>query len=89
MSKILSDLWDNDFPLDERRERRNLAESELTDRLEKYYEHLKKVLPENEIESVEKYDDCIWDLLAVTNRENFILGFRLGVRLIFEAFSKD
>ena len=89
MKKLLSDLWNDNFQLSGEGTRRSARERELTDWLGKYFEHLKSVLPESDREAIEKHEDCFWDLLDFTNEKNFIMGFRLGVRLMIEALSEE
>ncbi len=89
MKSLLSDLWRDGFHLNGEVQRESAEKKELTALLERHRELLMAALPQSEAETLEKYEDCFWDMMALANKENFILGFRFGVRLLLEALSDE
>ena len=89
MKTLLLDMWYNNVHLNENTMRESAKEKELTAQLEQYCEYIEKLLPGDKAEIVEKCKDCFWELLEQTDQENFIHGFRFGVRLLLEALSEE
>lgn len=61
----------------------------LLDLLDKNRQKLREGLSEEQRSLLDKYIDCANEMSFVLSRENFIKGFRLGVRLTTEAFSDN
>lgn len=49
-------------------------------------EELGETLTDKQKETLEKFEDCMNEMHSVTERDAFSYGFRLGVRLMAEAF---
>ena len=59
--------------------------SHLLDLAVKNEEKLSELLSPQQKEQLEKFKDCIDDMTNILEKEAFIDGFRLGVKLIAEA----
>lgn len=44
-------------------------------------------LQEDQLKLYEEYDKVLNDMANITNRENFIAGFRFGARFAFDTFA--
>ena len=49
-------------------------------------DELGETLTEKQKETLEKFEDCMNEMHSITERDAFSYGFRLGVRLMAEAF---
>ena len=49
-------------------------------------EELDGTLTDKQKETLEKFEDCMNEMHSITERDAFSYGFRLGVRLMSEAF---
>ena len=89
MRKILEDLYyGNITPC----EQQMIPGSELkraVDRIAKYENHLMEQLEETERETLTKLIRSQHEINSITATENFILGFRLGVRLMAECMDDN
>ena len=89
MRKTLEDLYcDNITPC----EQQMIPDSELkraVDRVAKYENQLIEQLEETEQETFTKLIQSQHEINSITATENFILGFRLGVRLMAECMDDN
>ena len=84
--KILDELWyGNIAPL----EQSTLGDkrfAELLNLVNQNREELVRTLTDKQKETLEKYEETVNEMYNVTERDAFSYGFRLGVRLMSEAF---
>ena len=84
--KILDELWyGNIAPL----EQSTLGDkrfAELLNLVNQNREELVRTLTDKQKETLEKYEETVNEMYNVTERDAFSYGFRLGVRLMAEAF---
>ena len=89
MRKILEDLYyGNIIP----NEQQMIPGSELkraVDRVASYEKQLTEQLEEAEQETLTKLIRSQHEINSITETENFILGFRLGVRLMVECIDEN
>ena len=89
MRKTLEDLYyGNITPCDQQM----IPGSELqraVDRITKYEEQLTELLDEEGHHILERLTRSQQEINSITATENFILGFRLGVRLMAECMDMD
>lgn len=84
--KILDELWyGNIAPL----EQSTLGDkrfAELLNLVNQNREELVRTLTDKQKETLEKYEEPVNEMYSVTERTAFSYGFRLGARLMTEAF---
>ena len=89
MRKILEDFYyGNITPCDQQM----APDSEMkraVDRVAKYENQLIEQLEETEQETLTKLIRSQHEINSITATENFILGFRLGIRLMAECMDED
>lgn len=81
--RILEELWYGNIN-DSRSMKNNAKLTELLDLLSRNADNLMVGLSEKEKETFEKYKDCSAEISEITECENFIKGFRLGVLMMIE-----
>lgn len=87
MNKTLEALWyGNIYPF-EQVGRGNAAIKELMQLILRHREELSPTLTDNQNEILEKYYDCNSEMTSLYNRDCFVEGFRLGMRLAVEVLS--
>jgi hypothetical protein len=84
--KTLNELWYGNIAPFEQCNRVDKELKELMKLVVRNREELNGTLTEKQKETLEKYEDCSNELHSITEREAFAYGFRLGVRLMAEAF---
>ena len=84
--KILDELWYGNIAPFEQSTRGDKRFSELLKLVNQNREELVGTLADKQKETLEKYEEIMNEMYNVTEREAFSYGFRLGVRLMSEAF---
>ena len=84
--KTLDELWYGNIAPFEQCNRVDKELKELMKLVVRNREELNGTLTEKQKETLEKYEDCSNEMHSITEREAFSYGFRLGVRLMAEAF---
>ena len=84
--KILDDLWYGNVSPFEQCSQDNKRLKELLSLMARNRGELGETLTEKQREALEKFEDCMNEMHSVTERDAFSYGFRLGVRLMAEAF---
>ena len=84
--KILDELWYGNIAPFEQSTRGDKRFSELLKLVNQNREELIGTLADKQKETLEKYEEIMNEMYNVTEREAFSYGFRLGVRLMSEAF---
>lgn len=82
MENILEELWYGNIIPWEQFNRNDRETKELMSLLTQNCDRLTEGLTEAQKELLEKYDDCQNELSAKTERNAFICGFSLGIRLL-------
>lgn len=82
--RILEELWYGNINDNSRLLKYNVKLTEMLNLLSRNADNLMENLSENEKETFEKYKDCIAEISQITECENFIKGFRLGVLMMIE-----
>ena len=88
MKKTLVDLWYGNIDPQEQAQA-NPQVPDLLKLLERNRDTLSKTLNAEQIEILEKYESCADEISGFCERDSFIYGFRLGMRLAIEALSDE
>lgn len=89
MTKTLKDLFYGNLSLSDRSMPKGSAMYRLSTKLCKCEETLAELLGEAGKEPLEALTRTQWEIDCLTAEENFILGFRLGVRLMVECLTGE
>ena len=89
MTKTLKDLYYGNLMLSAHVMPKGLAMHKLSTQLCKCEETLAGRLDEEGKERLEALTHAQWEIESLTAEENFILGFRLGVRLMTECLTGE
>ena len=84
--KILDELWYGNVSPFEQCTRGDKELKELIKLVVRNREELDGTLTDKQKETLERFEDCMNEMHSITEREAFSYGFRLGVRLMAEAF---
>ena len=83
---IINELWYGNVSPFEQCTRGNKRLKELLKLVARNREDLDGSLTEKQKETLEKFEECMNEMHSITERDAFSYGFRLGVRLMAEAF---
>ena len=86
LMKIIDELWYGNVSPFEQCARADKRLKELLKLVARNREELDDTLTEKQKETLEKFEDCMNEMHNITERDAFSYGFRLGVRLMAEAF---
>lgn len=89
MAKVLKDLFYGDLSPSDRSMPKGSAMHRLSTKLCKCEETLAELLDGESKEQLEALTRAQWEMDCLTAEENFILGFRLGVRLMAECLTGE
>lgn len=89
MTKTLKDLFYGNLSLSDRSMPKGSAMYRLSTKLCKCEEALAQRLDEKDKEQLEALTHTQWEIDCLAAEENFILGFRLGVRLMVECLTGE
>ena len=84
--KILDELWYGNIAPFEQSTRGDKRFAELLKLVNQNREELNGMLTDKQKETLEKYEETVNEMYNVTERDAFSYGFRLGARLMTEAF---
>jgi len=84
---ILEDLWFGNISPWERPFKKDSAYAELLALVIRHQEDLNRRLNDEEKEIFEKFSECSTEMHDLTEREAFVKGFTLGVKIIFEVMT--
>ena len=84
--KILDELWYGNIAPFEQSMSGDKRFAELLKLVNQNREELSGALTDKQKETLEKYEETMNEMYNVAEREAFSYGFRLGVRLMTEAF---
>ena len=85
---LLEDLWYGNVNPHEAILTENTQYKHLLSLMGRNRDELTETLTDKQLETLEKYDEAMNEMHSVAEVEAFSYGFRLGVRLIFEAEGK-
>ena len=88
MKRTLIDLWYGSIDPHEQAQA-NPQVPDLLKLLERNHDALCKTLNDDQKELLEKYQSCADEISGFCERDSFIYGFRLGMRLAIEALAED
>ena len=88
MKKTLVDLWYGNIDPQEQAQA-NPQVPDLLKLLERNHDALNKTLNDDQKEILEKYQSCADEISGFCERDSFIYGFRLGMRLAIEALADE
>ena len=88
MKKTLVDLWYGNIDPQEQAPT-NPQVPDLLKLLERNHDALNKTLNDDQKELLEKYQSCADEISGFCERDSFIYGFRLGMRLAIEALAGE
>ena len=83
---IIDELWHGNIAPFEQSTLGDKRFAELLKLVNQDREELVGTLMDKQKETLEKYEETVNEMYSVTEREAFSYGFRLGVRLMTEAF---
>ena len=84
--KITDELWYGNISPFEQCTRDDKRLKELLSLMARNRDELGETLTDKQKETLEKFEDCMNEMHSVTERDAFAYGFRLGARLMAEAF---
>ena len=84
--KILDELWYGNIAPFEQSMSGDKRFAELLKLVNQNREELHDMLTDKQKETLEKYEETVNEMYNVTERDAFSYGFRLGTRLMAEAF---
>ena len=84
--KILDELWYGNIAPFEQSTSGDKRFAELLNLVNQNREELNGMLTDKQKETLEKYEETVNEMYNVTERDAFSYGFRLGARLMTEAF---
>lgn len=87
MSSIIEDLYYGNIPLSERGFRRTSEYAHVLQLAARNEEKLAETLTDAQKETFGKFKDNTSELTSMTEVTAFTLGFKLGLRLIVEAYT--
>ena len=88
MKRTLIDLWYGNIDPREQAQA-NPQVPDLLKLLERNHEALSKTLTDDQKVILEKYQSCADEIYGFCERDSFIYGFRLGMRLAIEALTDE
>ena len=88
MKKTLVDLWYGNIDPQEQAQA-NPQVPDLLKLLERNHDALSKTLNDDQKVILEKYQSCADEISGFCERDSFIYGFRLGMRLAIEALADE
>ena len=88
MKRTLVDLWYGNIDPQEQAQA-NPQVPDLLKLLERNHDALSKTLNDDQKELLEKYQSCADEISGFCERDSFIYGFRLGMRLAIEALADE
>ena len=88
MKRMLIDLWYGNIDPQEQAQA-NPQVPDLLKLLERNHDALSKTLNDDQKEILEKYQSCADEISGFCERDSFIYGFRLGMRLAIEALTDE
>ena len=86
---IIEELWYGNISPWERDFKKGSKYSELLGYIVRHEEDLKKRLNDEEIEILEKFTECTNEMYGISEREAFVRGFTLGVRIVIEVMNSE
>ena len=86
---IIEELWYGNISPCEKDFKKGSKYSELLGYIVRHEEDLKKRLNDEEIEILEKFTECTNEMYGISEREAFVRGFTLGVRIIIEVINTE
>lgn len=89
MKKTLIDLWYGNIDPRQDAQVNQPIISDLMHLIERNRNDLNRTLTEEQKEIFEKYEECACELSGLCERNYFIYGFRLGMRLAVEALAEE
>ena len=88
MKKTLIDLYNGNLaPVNDRSERTDRI-NDLMELLTRHDNELHNNLNVDCINTLEKYQDCYYELSQIESEDAFISGFSLGIKIMTEAITK-
>jgi len=85
MASVLEDLYFGRIHPCERCS--SQEEQQLTEELAECYERLLETMTEAQREHFEKFKECLQEIRMLAERDMFMYGFRLGIRLAVEVYN--
>lgn len=89
MKNILEELWYGNIIPMEHSVGGNSHIKKLISLMGKNREKLSETLNDSQKELLARYDDAVNEMYAEIEKNAFIYGFRLGIRIVAETFDND
>ena len=86
---VLEDLWYGNIAPWEREIKRSSEYSDVLERIVQLETDLHARLNDKEKEHLERFVDCLNEMCCISERETFVRGFTLGIKLIIEVMTEQ
>ncbi len=86
---IIEDLWYGNISPCERDIKRSSDYADALDRIVQLETELHARLNDEEKELLERFVDCSNEMCCISEREMFVRGFTLGIKLIIEVMNSE
>ena len=86
---VLEDLWYGNIAPWEREIKRSSEYSDVLERIVELEADLRARLNDEEKEILEKFVNCTNEMCCISEREMFVRGFTLGIKLILEVMTSE
>ena len=86
---IIEDLWYGNISPCERDIKRSSDYADALERIVQYEKELHARLNDEEKEILEKFMNCTNEMCCISEREMFVQGFMLGIKLIIEVTNSE
>ena len=89
MKKIILDLYNGNYSAFERRFAPNCEQTKALNRVVELEEEVQKTIPAEYQPLIKAYGDALSDLSSISCQDDFLEGYRLGVRLMLAAWPEN
>ena len=86
---VLEDLWYGNIAPWEREIKRSSEYADVLERIVQIEADLHARLNDEEKEIIEKFMNCTNEMCCISEREMFVRGFTLGIKLIIEVMNSE
>lgn len=87
MQKELEKLWYS--YLIETIAERNANEKEIISKLSEKDNKLREMLNKEQISALEEYDNALLKVSGISEKNAFVIGFKIAIRILFEAMCNE
>ena len=88
MESIIKELWHGTIIPEDAGRKSSPETKKLTENMGRYYSELLNSMTDEQKVILEKFDDCWWEYVSMTDEAMFIYAFKLGMRIAIETLTK-